>query len=318
MNITLISLDNWGFNQYISNALQQKGYNVTHIDFHKYKYKYPSFFHKIYNSVLKLFLKRNLKMEFYGRSIIEKLKENNEFQDLIITIKGDHIDSKSITDFKKYTKKSVGFFNDSVKRCPKISRVIPYFDEVFSFEKEDCEKYNLKFLTNFIYDKISNDTLSKKYKYRIFNISSKDKRTKSIIKIADTLKKNNIQTKIVILDSKNTLKKTNNIEIIRKPISLEKVNENIDNSEVLLDIQREKQKGLTFRVFESLGKNKKLITTNPDIVNYDFYNSNNILAINIENPEIPKAFFDNSYEPIPQNILQKYTLESWINQIIKA
>ena len=99
------------------------------------------------------------------------------------------------------------------------------------------------------------------------------------------------------------MSKSNGVEIIEKPIPLEMVNQFIDESKALLDIHRTKQDGLSFRVFESLGKEKKLITTNKDIKNYDFYNEQNILIID-ENFEIPKSFFDSKYIPIPEMILK--------------
>jgi hypothetical protein len=97
---------------------------------------------------------------------------------------------------------------------------------------------------------------------------------------------------------------------------LSEVNDYINRSKVLLDINRLGQIGLTFRVFESLGLEKKLITTNADIKNYDFYNPNNILIIDEKNPVIPAAFFENEYEKIPESILQKYTLKGWTKTVI--
>ena len=97
---------------------------------------------------------------------------------------------------------------------------------------------------------------------------------------------------------------------------LSEVNHYINRSKVLLDINRLGQSGLTFRVFESLGLEKKLITTNADIKNYDFYNPNNILVIDEKNPIIPMEFFENDYEKIPNSILEKYTLKGWTNHVI--
>ena len=58
MKITLISFDNWGFNQHIANALEHKNYTVKHIDFSKFKYKYPTFLHRLYNFFLKILFKK--------------------------------------------------------------------------------------------------------------------------------------------------------------------------------------------------------------------------------------------------------------------
>jgi hypothetical protein len=313
MKITIISFDNWGFNSHIATALKKDGHSVRHINFSTFTYKYPNILFRYYNFVLKTIFKKNIKNIHYGKEILKRLKENNEVQDIILTIKADFIDPKSILEFKKYTKKSIAYFNDGTSRCPKIIRVIPNFDEVYSFEKEDCEKYNLKFMTNWIYPIQSKPKQS--IDYQIFNISSKDKRSPIISKITTVLKKKNINYKVIVFDTENK-DRDPNIEYTTKHIPLSEVNNYIHNAQVLLDINRKGQKGLTFRVFESLGLEKKLITTNTDIKNYDFYTPKNILIIDEKNPNIPLDFFNNEYDKIPEEVLKKYTIEGWITQVL--
>lgn len=65
-----------------------------------------------------------------------------------------------------------------------------------------------------------------------------------------------------------------------------------------------------------IGMNKKLITTNASIVNYDFYNKKNILIINRENPQIDISFFSTPYEKINPEIYKKYSLSSWILDVL--
>ncbi|OCB77776.1 hypothetical protein B0A79_10655 [Flavobacterium piscis] len=314
MRITLISLDNWGFNNHIAISLKQKGHNVHHINFNKFEYNYPNPFYKIYNFVLKSFFKQNLKTKHFGKKIIENLKEIGEFQDVIVVIKGDFIDPKSVLELKKYGKKTIAYFNDNTYRCPKIIRVIPNFHKVFSFEKEDCERYNLNFATNWIYSAVP-VVSGKPFEYQVFNIISKDKRLPILAKIAKNLKGNNISHKIFVYDRKFK-RKTSTIEYITNHIPLSEIKEYIDSSQVLLDVNRKGQNGLTFRVFESIGLQKKLITTNSDIANYDFYNPNNILIIDHKNPDIPVSFFEKEYEKIPDAIFNKYTLDGWIENVV--
>lgn len=313
MKITLISLDNWGFNQHIADALTERGHLVHHINFDAFLYKYPSFYYKIYNFFLKLFFRKNLKHLYYGKEILKRLEKLGK-QDLILTLKGDFIDSESIKEFKNYTTKSIAFFNDNVRRYPNIANVIPLFDEVYSFEKEDCQKYNLKFKTNFIYSNIKTENTS--FKYQLFNVSSRDKRTNTIINIAQKLKENGIVAKIMILDNKNKMANSTIVDVIRKPLNLTEVNQYIKNAKVLLDIHREKQSGLSFRVFESLGLQKKLITTNQDIKNYDFYNPNNILVVENNNVNFISNFFQSNYEEISNEIIDKYQIDNWIEEFI--
>jgi len=314
MRITLISFDNWGLNEGLAKVLKQDGHTVHHIDFHNFIYKYPSFYYKIYNSFLKVFFKKNIKNIYYGKEIIKRLEKIGEKQDLILTIKGDFIDKKYLKQLKNHTKKSIGFFNDSATRCPKINRVASAFDQTFSFEKEDCEKLGLKFAPNWIYEE-NRDSNKETFEYKVFNICSKDKRLPVLSKITTELKSKQIKHKIIVLSKDKECPKSE-IEFFFKKISLEEISKYIEKSESLLDIKRDGQFGLTFRIFESIGLQKKLITTNPDIVNYDFYNPNNILVIDEKDPVIPISFFESDYEKLPEEIYQKYTIKGWIQNVL--
>ncbi|MBC8645143.1 hypothetical protein H9W95_17330 [Flavobacterium lindanitolerans] len=106
------------------------------------------------------------------------------------------------------------------------------------------------------------------------------------------------------------------IEFFFEKITLEEISKFIEKSNALLDIKRDGQFGLTFRIFESMGLEKKLITTNLDIVNYDFYNPNNILVIDEKNPVIPTSFFESDYEKLPEEIYHKYTIRGWIQNVL--
>lgn len=88
-----------------------------------------------------------------------------------------------------------------------------------------------------------------------------------------------------------------------------------ENSRCVFDSAQSGQIGLTIRVFEALGAKKKLITTNPDIVNYDFYCPENIYvyegSINLDAP-----FFKTGYKEIDKNVYQKYSLRNWLEEIL--
>ena len=65
---------------------------------------------------------------------------------------------------------------------------------------------------------------------------------------------------------------------------------------IILDIAHPHQKRLSFRPYEAMGLRKKLITTNKDIANYDFYNPNNIFIIDdVYNIHIPTDFITSNY-----------------------
>ncbi|WP_439480497.1 hypothetical protein [Chryseobacterium aquaticum] len=311
--ILLITYDNWGFNQYIADALEKKNYTVKHIDFHSFRYKYPSFFHKAFNFFTKNLGITNLKKNHYNQTILNEIQNINSI-DTSIYIKADFLSEKTIRAVNKKSQKSVLIISDSINRYPQTKNIISLFDKVFSFEKRDCKKYDLRFKTNFIY-KTSNNTTSE-YQYKVFNISSFDKRFTVIKKIAEALYKMKIKSKIIIFTSKE-----NNEpywEFSKKPLTIEENNQLLQESEIMLDVSRDGQDGLSFRVFESLGLKKKLITTNKDIVNYDFYDPENIFVIdNIDHIKIPASFFETPYIDVPHNILSKYLIENWVNELVE-
>jgi hypothetical protein len=61
---------------------------------------------------------------------------------------------------------------------------------------------------------------------------------------------------------------------------------------IVIDAEHPVQLGLTMRTIETLGAGRKLLTTNADVVNYDFYHPNNILVVNRNRIEIPESFIE--------------------------
>ena len=312
MKICIVSYDNNKQNSTLVNHFLSKGFNVEHIDFYSFRYRYPNFLFRIYNAFLKVFKHKSIKKIYYGQEIIKKLSLM-EKQDLIITLKGDFVDPDYLRMMKKYTNRSVAFFNDPVSHYPRIKDVYQCFDESFSFEKKDCQKYGMTFLTNWIFTK----ELSKSSdRYWVYNISSMDHRFPILDRIAKALKDRKIPYKIQVLRSKKNYK-SESIDIINQRLSLEDIDNYVKDSKALLEVQKSKQDGLSFRVFECMGYKKKLITTNKDIVHYDFYNPNNILVVNEKNFNSLGDFLSTPYEDLETSLYNKYTIDGWFQRILK-
>ena len=71
------------------------------------------------------------------------------------------------------------------------------------------------------------------------------------------------------------------------------------------------------RDYESIYNEVKLITTNTNIVNFDFYNKNNIFILGIDDLNKLKEFVASSYEHLPKELLNKYLIDSQVNEIIQ-
>ena len=97
--------------------------------------------------------------------------------------------------------------------------------------------------------------------------------------------------------------------------SKQKISTVIKESKATIDIEHPNQHGLTMRTFEVLGAKRKLITTNIEIKDYDFYNTANFLIIYRINPLIPDSFLQAPFQDLPDPIYNKYKLSSWIEEI---
>lgn len=314
MKITVISLDKWGYNQFIVDELQSKGITATHIDYHDLKYKYPTVLHKVFNFISKTLFNYNLKREYLKNRLFEVL-ESQEKQDVILVIKGDDLSVSTIKRIKKNTEKFMVFFNDSMSRYPRMKTIYSYFDKVYSFEPSDVSKHNFHTVTNYIYFDYQNQVI-KEPEFGVFNISSLDKRTKIMPDFARYFKKNNIDYKLIAFSNVAHEDLVDlNIEVTNRIYGLEDVLQLVKKSKILLDIQRPRQDGLSFRIMEGIALEKKIISTNKDLVNYDFYNPNNIAIVDPDNIHIETTFFETPYEPIDADVVHKYHISSWVNDV---
>jgi len=90
----------------------------------------------------------------------------------------------------------------------------------------------------------------------------------------------------------------------------------IGDSAVLVDIHHPGQTGLTMRTIECVGARRKMITTNQDVVNYDFYRPQNILVVDRLAPVVPPGFMEAPYVMLPDALYRQYSLRSWLNRLL--
>lgn len=283
---------------------------VTEIKTDTIKYQYPNPFAKTWNGITKLFGK-NIKKEYFRNQILGQVREK---QDITFIIRPDLFDVSLLEKLKKKTENFIAYYYDSCKKYPKQVDLIPFFDEIYSYENEDIEKYNFIETSNFIYDE---SIVTEDIRYDIFNISSYDSRIDEINRIANALSDAGLKIYFILFYFKKL--SFPNLISVTEYLSLKETKKLISESRSMLDVQRIDQNGLSFRTFESLGYRKKLITTNKMVREYDFYHPNNILVINsnkIDTDEI-KNFLKLAYVEISQDILKKYNLKSFTEKIFK-
>nr|WP_314995593.1 lipopolysaccharide core biosynthesis protein rfaS [uncultured Capnocytophaga sp.] len=312
-----IAPDYYGFNEVVFEGLKKySDCDITHIISNE-KYKYKNIWYRIYNFLSKTFLRKNIKEKLREGAIKNTINRNPYYDYLLIN--APYLLKEDLLDFiLEKSKISICVFWDSIDKIPMQKDYLNKINVIYSFEPEDCKKYNLKEITNFFFAKDENRAIN----YDVAYLATYDDRMDIATTIFKYFQQHNILAKGKIFMYKPHIeikKLPPNIEIINEIVPFSESYKYYLDSKIILDIAHSNQEGLSFRPYEAMGLRKKLITTNKSIVNYDFYNPNNIFLIeDVNNIVIPEGFFKSDYEDIDPSVRDKYYIKNWINKIINV
>lgn len=286
--------------------------------------------YKAINRVNKRILK--IPMKKYFNKQMKFIKEKK--YDYIILIAGMtfSFDKNMIAKIKENQKQAIFVMYqwDGENNIPYVKDIHEYFDKVYSFDRNDCINNKLyKFLPLFYIKKYENiGTKKNKYSYDVSYVgTAHPKKYKMINKMSNELKEllprqciyQYLPSKLKFIYHKiksKDYKKAKISDFKYKKLSSDEITEIYKKSKCIFDSPQDGQVGLTIRTIECIGAKKKIITTNEDIKNYDFYCEENILIYN-KNYKTNIKFFESAYKEIPTEIYKKYSLSSWVSEILK-
>lgn len=196
------------------------------------------------------------------------------------------------------------WFWDSINE--KVCYDKKYIDncEVWSFDKEDCIKYGFKENTQFFIER--NGSKKKNILYDAMFVGREKGRKDIISEITTKLYSYHFKIYTYLL-SDNT----------QNGMEYDEVLDIVEQSLCIIDVPKPNQSGLTLRVLEAIFYNKKLITTNKNVVEEEFYNPQNILVWDNPTQEELISFFTKPVIPVTSDICKKYTIEQWISNFDK-
>lgn len=274
-------------------------------------------------------------LKSYIKDYFEKIKNDIKDirYDIVFVISGQSLsfEESMITELREMQKqaKFVLYQWDSVKNFPYIERMQKYFDKCYSFDKTDCGgPADVEFLPLFYIDRYKQiaDRNNKDMEYDYCFIgTAHPKKYKFISEMVEQLKTVSdkmfiyyfFPSPIVYVYRKvcnKELRKARYNDFNYKPLSTSDIDALWTKSKCILDSPQGGQNGLTIRTLEALGAKRKLITSNTDIVNYDFYRPENIYVYDSKGFDFASPFFTCDYIDVPQDVYESYSLNAWLKQ----
>lgn len=234
--------------------------------------------------------------------------------------------------------KTIWFLWDTFKTQQRWHRdYIPLFDKVYSFDRDDAKKYNLKYFPDFYVE--SNGEEQIKYDicfigtahendtpFRIAQLATIKEQCdglglKSFFHLKYDEPKTHHPIKKILKRYRNSqysqdVNRYRHLNFMQSDtLSLHSVNQVMHNSSIILDLNYTNRQGLTINAITAIASGKKLITTNERIKEEEFYNPNNILVIDSQYPLISEEFICSEYIPIN---MQQLRLDNWLKHIINS
>jgi len=252
--------------------------------------------------------------------------------DYLFIIKGEVIPIHFIHKFRLKNPRAVILYYlwDSFANNVNGVKLLDQVDRAFSFNKIDCQNHGMNFRPLFYLDDYKNISKQPSNKDNVMFVCTAHtdrymfaKLIKRQLDVFNFSMDNYfyLQSPIVYWYKyflEKEFKKVKYSDIRFVALDRKAVIKKLTQSRVVLDVQHPRQQGLTMRTIETLGANRKLITTNMHVKEYDFYNPDNILVIDRKNPMLDQAFLSKSFKPYTQELLNYYSLEGWIKSIFDS
>ena len=303
----------------IKEEFERKGYSVDYYD----DRPSTSFLTKSLIRINKSLVHHKIKK--YFKKILQETSMNK--YSIVFVLYGQSFSNKMIRELKEKHPESKFIFYMYDPMSSMIDRVefAKEFDKVLTFDYNDSKQYGYELLPLFYKNTIlPNETIIYDASFIGTMMAGKFMLVDEIIR---QLKNHDynvfdyrfIQSKMVLnyykIKSKD-FKKSKVSDFKFKRLDRETCNKVLMQSNIIIDCPKENQTGLTIRTFEAMFANKKLITTNKTIKNYDFYRPENIYVFEGE-IDFSDVFFHSEYVRLNKDIIEKYSISNWADEIIK-
>ena len=250
--------------------------------------------------------------------------------DLVLIVQGEGVSPKLLSTLRNSFPHAafVLYMWDSFRNKKSLIKNIIYFDRCLTFDRDDAKQYGIEFRPLFFSDEFARTTERDSDIGLSFVGTAHSDRYSIVSRIAENLPDSVNFFRYLYLQapwlfwfnklSNRAFRDAAIDEFNFAPLAKSEVQRIFFGSRAVLDIEHPAQMGLTMRTFETLGARKKLITTNKTIREYDFFNPQNIKVIDRDQVKLlTGAFLHEPYVELSADIYAKYSLQGWMDEILK-
>lgn len=328
----------------IITELEKQGYVV---DYYEYKsYKLDPHYLKGYVKYGKMFTNGRIS-SYIIKHDWENLLSSNPYTktyDYLLVIDGYSLHPNLFDILRKRNPKlkTVNYLFDTCRSNYEFNVQFTFFDKVVTFDIGDSRKYGIELLPIYWspYENLCGTDIDlfgmgsyMKDRFLLFKRLadfSDVNHLKSFIRIYANKPSNmlryRIKRMIVELLSKRTVMIPSDVFsssiITDKFLSIAEYKKMIQRSKVVIDSNAPHQDGLTARFMWALGAEKKIVTTNKAVREYNFYTPNQIFVVNdidsFADSEAFKSFMASNFVMPDDNrsIIEKYRIDNWLKFLL--
>lgn len=303
----------------IENELKAVGLKTINISVHTNTFRYKNIFQRIESFIAKNFLgKKHYKQILnFNQSKDRLLTELQKVDkaDYILIIRPEVYPLEFLKALKKKGKKMVGYQWNGLNRFPRTYEYISLFDRFFVFDGKDLEVPAVLPTTNFYFTTIEKASPSDRTDV-YYAGSFYRNRIADLCDLISKCRELGLTVHCHLFSKKKKRFLPCHLSTTKESLSFEQNIQFTYNTDLLLDLKVSEHEGLSFRVLDSVGFDKKLITTNHRVRDYDFFQPNNMLVWTGQSKEELAAFINKPYVIIPEIIKQKYSFKNWIQYVL--
>lgn len=182
--------------------------------------------------------------------------------------------------------------------------VVPNGVELISYDKIDCQKYNMKFIEPSYFDIYSFDGSKYEKEYDVLFLGRDKGRLERILRIENAIKGMNYRTYFHICADRKFLRYKN--KHYQRVLDYDEYLELLKHSSALLNIAREDQDAVTQRELECIFDGVKCITTYKNIKSFALYDDSRFFVLKNDNLDDLDKFLKLPFKKITEEELAPF------------